>query len=207
MYTPKAFECDDYSKIFGLIKDNPLATLVCQTETGLEANHLPLLVDQYSGQKMLIGHIAKANPLHKKLVNDTEVLVTFQGAQAYISAGYYPSKQSDPRVVPTWNYTAVHIKGRIRFTDDKSQLRHIIEAITNSQEQHRKHPWKVSDAPDEYIDKMLNAIIGLTITLDDIQAKWKVSQNHSEENKHGVAQALLKSGQHTMAKEVAAHRK
>ena len=202
MYTPKAFQCDDRDQMFTLIKDHPLATLICNTDAGLEANHLPMLFEQINGRDMLIGHIAKANPLHKHLSNGSDVLVTFQGSQAYISASHYPTKQRDARVVPTWNYSAVHIKGRIEFTNDKKDLLSIVEALTHAQEHQREHPWKVSDAPQEYIDQMLKAIVGLRISIDDIQGKWKVSQNHTAENRQGVVSALRQEGNDDMATEV-----
>lgn len=199
MFIPKAFKVDCREQMFSLIKEHPLATLICNSSEGLEANHLPMLLQEHNGNTLLIGHIAKANPLYQNIINGSAVLVTFQGPQAYISASDYPSKQRDPRVVPTWNYSAVHLKGRIEFTHNKDELFAIVDALTQSQEQDRTHPWKVSDAPAEYIDRMLNAIVGIRVNVDDIQGKWKVSQNHSDENRRGVIEALSKNGNEAMA--------
>ncbi|MCH2158447.1 MAG: FMN-binding negative transcriptional regulator [Oleiphilaceae bacterium] len=200
MHTPKAFKIDNQDQMFALIAEHPLATLIVNTSEGLEANHLPLLLEKIDGQHTLIGHIAKANPLHKHIENGSDVLVTFQGPQAYISAGYYPSKQVDGKVVPTWNYTAVHIKGEITFNHDKDELLSIVEKLTRSQEDQREQPWKVSDAPNGYIDTMLKAIVGLRITIDEIQGKWKVSQNHTLENRRGVIDSIKKNGDEKMSR-------
>ena len=188
--------------MFALIKAHPLATLVCNTKAGLEAHHLPMLVEESDGNTQLVGHIAKANPLHQNIADGSDVLVTFQGPQAYISASYYPSKQNNPRVVPTWNYTAVHVHGKIEFSQDKEELLTIVDTLTEAQENSRDYPWKVNDAPQEYIDRMLNAIIGIRVNISDIQGKWKVSQNHSDENRQGVIEALEREGSIEMAEAV-----
>ncbi len=188
--------------MFALIKEHPLATLVCNTKAGLEANHLPMLVEERDGKTLLIGHIAKANPLHQNIANGSKVLVTFQGPQAYVSASYYSNKQRDHKVVPTWNYTAVHVNGTLEFTHNKEELLAIVDTLTQAQEQSRKQPWKVIDAPREYIDRMLNAIVGIRINIDDMQGKWKVSQNHNNENRQGVVEALEAEEKLAMANEV-----
>lgn len=203
MFIPKVFKVDCRDQMFALIKEHPLATLVCNTKAGLEANHLPMLVEERDGKVLLIGHIAKANPLHQNITNGTKVLVTFQGPQAYISASYYPNKQRDHKVVPTWNYTAVHVSGTLEFTHNKEELLAIVDTLTQAQEQSRKQPWKVSDAPQEYIDRMLNAIVGIRVSVDDMQGKWKVSQNQSGENRQGVIKALGEEGNQAMAQTVA----
>jgi transcriptional regulator len=203
VFIPKVFNVDCRDQMFALIKEHPLATLVCNTKAGLEANHLPMLVEERDGKTLLIGHIAKANPLHQNIANGSEVLVTFQGPQAYVSASYYPNIQRDHKVVPTWNYTAVHVSGRLEFTHNKEELLAIVDTLTQTQEQSRKQPWKVSDAPREYIDRMLNAIVGIRVSIEGMQGKWKVSQNHSDENRQGLIKALRAEGNQAMAQTVA----
>jgi len=186
MYIPKIFQQDSVNKYKDLITQYPLATLITYAESGIEANHIPLILNNVNGKDVLQGHIAKANPLWKNVSDKSKVLVVFNGPNCYISPNYYPSKKENGRAVPTWNYVAVHVQGAISFiTDDKWNLA-MINNLTNQHEAKQAQPWSISDAPEQYIQKMLPAIVGFEIEILSITGKWKVSQNQPEKNKQGV---------------------
>jgi transcriptional regulator len=190
MYLPKAFENNDPAQLEAVIQENPLATLISYLPSGLEANHLPLMLQQEKGKTILKGHIAKANDLWMKLDSNNEVLVVFQGPDSYISPSFYPSKQVDGKVVPTWNYVAVHVKGRMAFHHDEAWKIGFLNQLTAQHEASFEQPWNVSDAPKDYTDKMLGAIVGIEIEVLDMKGKWKVSQNQSRQNQMGVIEGL-----------------
>ena len=174
--------------MIGLIAANPLAAIVRTTESGLVADHIPLFYEE----NKLIGHVAKANPLWQTPVQ-TEILVIFQGANAYISPSWYATKQSTHKVVPTWNYTAVHVYGQIKPITDSQRNLEIVQKLTSMHEKNLAQPWSVQDAPADYIEKMLNAIIGIEISIAKIEAKWKVSQNQPLENQLSLVNHLKNS--------------
>lgn len=188
MYCPSHFQESEHNKIVALIAANPLATIVRTTENGLVADHIPLF---YENGK-LIGHVAKANPLWQTPAQ-TEILVIFQGVNAYISPSWYATKQSTHKVVPTWNYSAVHIYGQLTPTTDSEKNFEIVQKLTNIHEKNLAQPWSVQDAPTEYIEKMLNAIVGIEISISKIEAKWKVSQNQPLENQLSLVNHLKNS--------------
>jgi len=192
MYLPKHFEETRPEILRGLIEAHPLGTLVTLTPGGLEANHIPFEFDD-GPPATLTGHVARANPLWSDFLPDTEALVIFQGPGTYVSPAWYPAKAAHGRVVPTWNYTAVHAYGRIRAVEDPRWLRRFVERLTNRHEADRPGPWKVSDAPAEYVDRMLGAIVGLEITVSRLVGKWKMSQNRDAADRQGVARALRES--------------
>lgn len=195
MYRPKQFEQNDPESMLDFIRTNPFASLVSNSANGLNAEHIPFLVRTNSGSKtVLCAHIAKANPLWKELRDGDSVLVLFQGSNSYISPNWYPSKQTDSRVVPTWNYTAVHAKGDIEFIHDAKWLLSLLNDLTGAQEQAQEQPWKVSDAPEKFIERQLSAIVGIEIVVDDLIGKFKLSQNQSAENRQGVKSGLRKVG-------------
>jgi len=208
MYSPKIFENTDLAEQLELIRTHPLATLIVNTEQGLEANHIPFVLDNdtQNGSIRLLGHIAKQNPLHLNTLNGDDALLVFNGPEAYISPSYYPSKQNDPRVVPTWNYTSVHVRGSISFIRNPAWLYSMLERLTASQEQAFARPWRLEDAPADYLQKMQNAIVGIEINVESIQGKWKVSQNQSAENQQGVIDGLTSSGEEDMASIINAKR-
>ena len=148
-----------------------------------------LLTEHPEGKLFLQGHIAKANPLWK--TTPKEVLVIFTGPDSYISPSYYSSKQVDGKAVPTWNYVAVHIKGSLRFIHDAHWCLNLVSRLSTQHEQERDKPWSVSDAPQEYIEKMLSAVVGLEIEVNSLVCKVKASQNQTSENKQGVVSGLL----------------
>lgn len=191
MYQPAAFVQADPSALAALIAEQPLATLVHAGDGGLTADLIPMQwrpgADGLTGT--LVGHVARANPLWRA-ADARPVLAVFQGPQAYISPSWYPSKAATGQVVPTWNYTVVQAHGLLRAVDDVAWLRALVESLTEQHEGPRAHPWKVADAPADYLDKMLRAIVGIEITVTRLEGKWKVSQNRSRPDRLGVVAGL-----------------
>lgn len=186
MYTPAHFaECEP-EVLNRLVAERPLATLVVITPEGLEATHVPLMASE-DGTR-LVGHVARMNPI--AAMDGYRALAIFQGPEQYISPNWYASKTHDSRVVPTWNYTAVHIHGVLRTFADPERLLGVVSALTEKMEAGGPEPWKVSDAPAVYIDKLLNAITGIEIAVDRREGKWKVSQNRPPMDRESVAAAL-----------------
>ena len=190
MYLPKHFEQSDPAALAALMRQHPLATIVRSSADGFAADPVPLLYDAADGAHGLLrGHVARANPLWRE-ADGQPVLAIFSGPQAYVSPSWYPSKSATAKVVPTWNYAVVHAHGRLRAIDDAAWLRAFVERLTGTQEGRRAHPWAVSDAPADYIDTMLRAIVGFEIELVRLDAKWKVSQNRSATDRLGVVAGL-----------------
>jgi len=201
MYTPSHFEESRRSALHTLIRAHPLATLVTQSPAGINAEHIPLLLlDSEERNGILQGHVARANPLWENISNGSEVLAIFQGPNRYISPKWYPSKKEHGKVVPTWNYLVVHARGNIRWTQDPSWLRAHLDAATRTHEGSDR-PWRVSDAPSDFIQRMLAAIVGFELTISELRGKWKLSQNRSEEDRLGVI-AGLKNESTTLATEM-----
>ncbi len=195
MYLPKHFAQTDVAVMHALMRSNPLATLISHGPDGLNANHIPLQLDATAGPNgTLRGHIARANPLSKASAVDGEILLIFQGPHSYISPSGYASKAEHGKVVPTWNYTAVHAYGELRLIDDADWLLARLEALTAEHESPLPQPWSVSDAPADYIDKMLGAMIGIEIPVSRLLGKWKVSQNQPPANQASLIAALQETG-------------
>ena len=197
MYLPAHFAENRPEVLQALMQQNPLATLVMQTSDGLEANHIPLQFlppnlppAAAAPYGLLQGHVARANSLWKVAQAETEVLVVFHGPQAYISPSWYPGKADHARIVPTWNYVAVHARGRLVVKDDVAWLREFLGRLTLTHETAANSAWRMDDAPDDYIAKMLAAIVGFEITITSLQGKWKVSQNKSVAERGGMVQGL-----------------
>jgi transcriptional regulator len=194
MYIPKHFEETNVATLHELIQSHPLGAWVTYSEGELVANHIPFLLDAARGEHgTLIGHVARANPIWRSLSSDADSLVMFQGPNAYISPSWYPSKQNAGEVVPTWNYAIVHTHGRARAIQDRDWLHDVVQRLTNTHEANQTYPWKVSDAPHDYIQRMLGSIVGIEIPLSKLTGKWKVSQNRPTEDKLGVVAGLLAS--------------
>jgi len=200
MYIPKKFQQDDIKNFKDVMIEYPFATLITHNETGTDAEHIPLLLNRVNDKDVLQGHIAKANPLWKNIKENTPVLIVFNGPNCYISPNYYPTKQDHGKVVPTWNYVVVHVKGIISAIHDEKWKLKMIDNLTNQHEKHQANPWVITDAPSEYINKMLPAIVGLEIEILSINGKWKVSQNQPERNKQGIYTALAQEGDHNAHK-------
>lgn len=181
--------------IHQLMREHPLASLIAQTQEGMVANHIPLLLQPgVDGQDLLLGHVARANPLWREVDTAQEVLAIFHGPQAYISPGWYPTKREHGKAVPTWNYAVVHAWGRLRVVDDAAWLRDLVSRLTTTHEAQFEKPWSIEDAPADYIEKMVSAIVGIEITITRLEGKSKMSQNQPAVNREGVVQGLAESG-------------
>ena len=190
MYLPAHFEETRVEVLHGLVRSHPLGLLVTQGASGLQANSIPFLIDPEPGPTgTLRGHVARANPVWREGAGG-EALVVFQGPQAYVSPGWYPSKAEHGKVVPTWNYVMVQARGTLRVMDDAAWLHALVTRLTATHEARQARPWAVSDAPPEYIDTMLRAIVGVEIELVALTGKWKVSQNRPAADRAGVVDAL-----------------
>jgi transcriptional regulator len=171
-----------------------LPTLVSHGRQGLLASHLPLLLAPDEGEYgTLYGHFARANPQWRDLAEGSEVLVIFQGPEAYISPSWYAAKAEHGKVVPTWNYTSVQAHGRAEVFDDAERLLQLVSRLSALHEADRPQPWAVSDAPREYIDSMLRAIVGFALPIQRIEGKWKLGQNRSSADQSGVRKGLAAS--------------
>ena len=194
MYVPKLFETVEISALYQLIDRYSFATLVTQDQEGLNANHIPLLLDvSHPDQAVLRGHVSRGNPIWQQDQGVSDVLVIFQGPQAYISPSFYPTKQETGKVVPTFNYEVVHAYGQLQFFHEPDRLHDIVNQLTMKYELNQAEPWQVSDAPRDYIDKMLHAIVGIEIPISRLIGKSKISQNQSAENQAGVVAGLRAS--------------
>lgn len=198
MYIPASFREEDLPTLHGYLDAHPLAALVtaAQGPDSLFATHLPLLLDRSTGPLgTLRGHIARANPHARQLATgDVPALVLFAGPDAYITPNWYPLKAEHGRVVPTWNYVAVHVSGTAVLRDDPEFLHAHLEALTARHEAARSMGWKVSDAPEDFIAQQVRAIVGLEIQIDRLEGKWKMSQNRSAADVDGVIAGLGASG-------------
>jgi transcriptional regulator len=189
MYLPRHFEQHDRAALAALMRERPLATLVVATPSGPIADLIPLeYVADAGPHGTLRGHVARANPLWQHA--GAQALVVFTGPGAYVSPGWYAAKREHGKVVPTWNYTMVQARGVLRAVDDAAWLRALVGRLTDHHEAAQATPWQVGDAPDDFVAQMLRAIVGIEITLDTLQGKWKISQNRSGADREGVATGL-----------------
>lgn len=194
MYEVAAFRETRIAVMHALIRAHPLATLVSVSAGTPEANHIPLLIeDGPAPGGILRGHVARANPLWRQ-PPDGEVLAVFQGPQTYVTPSWYPSKVEHGKVVPTWNYAVVHVRGPLVVRDDREWLRGLVSRLTDVRESGLSLPWGVGDAPADYIDRMLGSIVGIEIPVRSIDGKWKVSQNRAQADRDGVAAGLRRRG-------------
>jgi len=192
MYLPAHFEERRTEVLHALIRSHSLGTLVTLDTAGeLQANPIPFLIETGpQAHGTLRGHVARDNPLWRESRADADALVVFQGAQSYVSPGWYPSKAEHGKVVPTWNYIVVQARGRLRAIDDAVWLRALVARLTDRFESPQARPWGIGDAPADYIETMLRAIVGIEIELTSLVGKWKVSQNRSATDRAGVAAGL-----------------
>lgn len=195
MYIPKQFDESNLEVLHQLVRAHPLGALVTLTPNGLDANHIPFLVKPAEGPYgTLHGHVARANPVWRDYSRDVQALVVFQGPEAFVSPSWYPSKRETGKVVPTWNYVVVHAHGHLRIFDNRDRVRAHLEELTNRHEAGRFAPWKVTDAPADYIEQMLGSVVGIEIPIARLVGKWKVSQNRSARDCEGVAEGLMREG-------------
>ena len=197
MYLPKHFLVEDQAILAQLISEYPLAIIVANLDGRFEINHLPLMLS--SDKTKLYGHVARMNPLVKVASgNNTSVTAIFNGPNAYVTPSWYPSKQESGKVVPTWNYAAVHAEGSIKLIEDAQWLRSHVSQMTNIHEPTYQSNWKLDDAPEEYVQMMLKAIIGIEIEISSLVGKFKLSQNRPAEDYEAVVEQLEKSPQEAL---------
>lgn len=196
MYVPNHFKEGDPAVLYECIRDFSFATLVVADENGVEANHLPLYLVSDAGDSpgVLQGHLARDNPVWRRIESGAQVLAIFQGPNAYISPSWYPSKAETGKVVPTWNYLAVHVQGTAKIIQDAGWLLQHLNQLTDLHESNMASPWSVNDAPEDFTRRLCRAIVGLEITIDTLSGKRKASQNQSARNRAGVRAGLTSSG-------------
>ena len=191
MYVPPHFLENEKSALHRAIGETRLATLVTLGSEGMEASHVPILLDEGEGPYGAIrGHLARANPQWRRASAETPALVMFLGPDAYVSPNWYATKRETGKVVPTWNYLAIHAYGRVEFFEDAERLRAIVTSLTQRHEGRREKPWAVSDAPEDYIKAQLRGIVGFRLPIDRLEGKWKLSQNRPEADRRGVVEGL-----------------
>ncbi len=201
MYVPPHFEISNPEVLHDLIVHHPLGVLVTQSESGLNANHIPFELDATgSTQGILRAHVARNNAVWQLSTNGDEVLVVFQAEDAYISPNWYPSKHETHQQVPTWNYRVVHAYGRITIHDDEKYVRALVGRLTKKHEANQPKPWKMSDAPRDYMEMMVKSIVGIEIEITRMIGKFKLSQNRENRDRLNAGQVLVEQGNEILGK-------
>ncbi|RFB80071.1 FMN-binding negative transcriptional regulator [Methylovirgula sp. 4M-Z18] len=192
MYEPRLFKIEDRETCFDVIRAHPLGLLITAGAGGLMANFVPfILAKNDAGQDVLRAHVARPNPQWRELGPGVPTLVVFQGAQTYITPSWYETKRETGKVVPTWNYATVQVSGASRAIDEPDYIRAQITALTKQMEAPRAAPWAVTDAPADFVDAQIRAIVGLEIVIESVHGKFKASQNRNEADQRGVVEGLL----------------
>ncbi len=205
MYVPAHFREDRVPVLHAAIRQIAFGTLVTLGPDGLVASHVPMLLDSEPAPfGTLRGHIARANPQWRAPDPKVPALAIFTGPNAYITPSWYATKRQTGKVVPTWNYVAVHAQGPVSFFEDAERLRAVVTRLTDTHEAKRAAPWQVSDAPEDYVRAMLKAIIGFELPIARLEGKWKMSQNRPAEDRAGVVEGLAGDGEAELAALVAA---
>jgi transcriptional regulator len=195
MYIPQHFAEPRIEVLYELMRAHPLSTLVTLASTGLDANHIPLhLAAEPAPFGTLRGHVARANPVWQDIAADAEVLAIFHGPEVYVTPAWYPAKAETGKVVPTWNYAVAHAYGTLRVIDDAIWLRAHLAALTAHNEARFAAPWQLDDAPRDYTEKLIGAIVGIEIAITRLTGKWKTSQNQPLQNRAGVVRGLRADG-------------
>jgi transcriptional regulator len=195
MYLPKHYREDRPEVLHALMRAHPLGMLVTHTAGGLDANHVPFELAAEDGEHgVLRAHVARSNPVWRDVQDGAAVMVVFRGPEAYVSPSWYPSKHETHKQVPTWNYEVVHAHGRLRVRDDERFVRGLVGRLTRTHEAHEPTPWKMGDAPREFIDQLLAAIVGIEVHIERLEGKRKLSQNREARDIRGAAQALHARG-------------
>ena len=203
MYLPAAFALTDPQELHRILREHPLGTLVTHGPQGLDADHIPFEFDPDAGPLgTLRAHVARANPVWQQVAAGSPVLVVFRGEQAYVSPNWYPSKHEAHRQVPTWNYEVVHAHGTFTAHDDERYLRGVVARLTRHHEVTEPKPWKMSDAPADYLAQMMGQIVGIEIAVTSLVGKSKMSQNKEARDRQGVAEAYEARGRASLAGQV-----
>jgi transcriptional regulator len=203
MYIPPAFQEDDVATLHAAIRAARLANFVTATAEGLVGTPLPMILDETEGPHgTLHGHVARANP-QWKLAPVGDAMAVFMGPDAYVTPSWYATKRATGKVVPTWNYVAVHAYGALRIVDDADWLHALVTRLTEAHEAGRAAPWAVSDAPKDYVAGMVRAIVGFELTITRLEGKWKMSQNRPAEDRAGVIAGLTADAKRALATLVA----
>ena len=197
MYTPKDFKVEDTAEAHALMRAHPFAILVTQASDGLVATHLPTVLKEIEagGLGRIECHVARPNPQWRDFASNVDALMIFQGPEAYIRPGWYPSKAEHDKVVPTWNYAVVHAYGRLETVQDQDWLRTHVTELTRQQEAPYTASWAVSDAPEAYLTMMMRGIVGLKFTISRLEGKMKMSQNRQSPDRAGVVRGLTARAQ------------
>ena len=200
MYAPSQFLEDRVPVLHDAIEAAGLATLVTVDANGMDASHVPMLLDRSAGPLgTLQGHIARPTPQWKGAAPALRGLAIFLGPDAYVTPSWYATKQQTGKVVPTWNYVAVHAHGPVTFFDDEERLLALVTKLTEAREARREHPWAVSDAPAEFIRAHLMGIVGFELPIAKLEGKWKMSQNRPAKDRAGVVQGLTRENEVAVA--------
>jgi transcriptional regulator len=206
MYTPKPNEETRVDVMHALVRAHPLGTWTLLGADDLLTNHVPFLLDAGRGPYgTLVGHVARANPVWRSPPTAVRSVVSFQGPQAYVTPSWYASKREHGKTVPTWNYAVVHARGLPTFIEDRAWLLAHVSRLTDAHEAAEPAPWSVADAPAEYTERMLGAIVGVEIPIERLLGKWKTSQNRTHADKVGVVAGLHDRGDAASAELVARH--
>ncbi|WP_206951600.1 FMN-binding negative transcriptional regulator [Trinickia acidisoli] len=196
MYVPADFNEPRIDVLHSRIEQHPFGTLITHGKSGLDANHVPFELAADEGELgVLRAHVARANPVWQDVANGDEVLVVFRAGDAYISPNWYPSKHEFHRQVPTWNYIVVHAYGRITIHDDEKYVRGVVARLTRTHEASQPQPWKMSDAPSDYIDTVVKSIVGLRIDITRLVGKSKLGQHKELRDIQGPGEALKARGE------------
>ncbi len=204
MYLPPHFAETRPGELHRIIREHPLGMLVTHGEHGIDANHLPFEFDPHRGALgVLLAHIARANPLWREFPSGADVMVVFRGVEGYISPNWYPSKQETHRQVPTWNYEVVHAHGRLRIVDDEKFIRGVVARLTREHEATEPRPWKMGDAPKDYMDDMVSKVVGIEVEISRLEGKRKLSQNREARDIDNAVNELQRRQQHELASTMA----
>ena len=195
MYLPSYFEETKLEELHGLIRAYPLATLAIVADGEVFTAHIPMLISSADGEfGTLRAHIPRNDPLRRHFADASDAAAIFQGEQTYISPNWYPSKQETGKQVPTWNYAVVHAHGKPRAIEDAEWLFAHLNEMTDAQEARQHLPWKVTDAPRDFIDKLMTAIVGIEMPITRITGKWKMNQDEVRDDQLGVVDHLRARG-------------
>jgi transcriptional regulator len=200
MYLPTHFVEDNLETIHALIRARPLGLLISANADDLQANAVPFILNADAGPNgVLKAHVARANPQWQHLKDGERALVVFQGPDAYVTPSWYVAKKEHGKVVPTWNYAMVQVRGAVTVHEHPDWLMPQVTALTDAHESARAEPWAVTDAPERFVNMQMRAIVGIEIAIEDIRGKWKVSQNRSGADQAGVAEGMVRESEEDMA--------